>query len=93
MKKHLEMMDAELHSELAMNSYEAKLLRKLAELIDGRSTAQIVAVLMDAHQKNAKEAMAFLIESRRHIAASLQLLVLNVALEAKEQELTGGCAK
>lgn len=93
MKLSLAKFDAELQAELAMTTYHAKLLRLLADTVENRSYAQIASVMVAAHGDDAKAAISWLIEVRRDIAGALKMLVLQVALESKEQEHVRGLGK
>lgn len=93
MKNILEQLDAEMRSETSSNIASAQLLCLMADLIDEKSDAQIVAAVVDLHSGDAKAAMQWLIVSRSAIAGVLKMLVLLVALDSKERENTGGVSK
>lgn len=85
----LDILVEKMGAEIALNNYNATLLRLLADVMDGRSNAQAAQALIQMHG-NADDAVQWMKKSTKDAFKASQMLLVFVALESAEKRETGG---
>jgi len=89
---NLDILGKKMSQEISLNNYNAKLLRLLADVMDGRSDAQAAQTLIQMHG-NADDAVQWMKKSTKDAFKACQMLLVFVALESAEKRETGGAKK